>query len=844
MVPQLNVAHLETSLTTEPTLIDAAGTVRIQRTVEEVCFPFSEFFFVAADIALDPFSALKGPNPTSGPDSNWHFSSRRGRYSSPKRGLLMITLASRSSSLSSPSPSSSSTAALPPVIAEAINAQVLSVAKDMHWSTRQHLVKLKQQPHVPRQRHHHPSAPSSQTPIQLTAASIVLVHAQKQDRPRTSTIQAFQCRARGTSLRPRKTVVVIQSVDQLGWLRHRSMPSMASFSGYPPTFHSQTWRLTTWGSAESICVVFVVRPVECEDLHSNAVVFGAFKSVFGQEIGTQPPTWPRRRRRRPPATPPPLAPAASQRKRGVRGFVSSAEPVRAAAVVPLFEHDVLRTWPVLVKTGLGKPVRALVAVQLRGSVRRLHIQLREAIRGYRIISAPIRRVPDEILGEIFAACVALDKEGPDACASLQRIVRVCRRWRNVALSISRLWNYISVDARRLLDADDMRSLAWESEENMEYALMDARSTIRRAQLHLKNSGHSVPLSVFWSQNIDPAEVSEDIDILFARQYSAFLKTLLLQSTRVVSLKLHFGSDELRTFIARASRVSFPALEEVDIRCSGLQPADLWEFLRDAISLRHLRIQSNRQPIFPDQPWGRLRSCKFEDCDGDEILRIISCFSAGASVYLHNIGAPSPLPPSRSVVQTQVATLHLISCAQEFSRALLGYTRAPALTELCIRGYLSRSISSSGWPPLILPFLAHSSCQLSTLRLGVDHSSSEALFPHLVMLLHSKHTHSLVELDLTPAPLTLRVLALLTAQPNLLPHLRTLRVRYWHCGSHKLDEHVLERLNARRPELRWLWLRTQHGISGISGGLKRRLRARGLAVETFWVPDLWMSYLER
>nr|GAT53428.1 predicted protein [Mycena chlorophos] len=482
---------------------------------------------------------------------------------------------------------------------------------------------------------------------------------------------------------------------------------------------------------------------------------------------------------------------------------------------------------------------------------RLHVQLREAIRGYRIISAPIRRVPDEILGEIFAACVALDKEGPDACAWLQRIVRVCRRWRNVALSISRLWNHISVDTCRLLDADDMRSLAWESEENMEYALMDARSTIRRAELHLKNSGYSVPLSVFWSQNIDPAEVSEDIDIIFARQYSAFLKTLLPQSTRVVSLKLHFGGDELRSFITRASRVSFPALEEVDIRCLGLQPANLWQFLRDAISLRHLRIQSTRQLVFSDQgsaPWGRLRSCKLEDCDGDDILRIISCFSAGASVYLHKVGPPSPLPPSRSVVQTQVGTLHLISCAQEFCRALLGYTRVHALEELCVRGYLSKSTSSSGWPSLILPFLARSesSCQLSTLRLGVDHSSSEALFPHLVPLLHSKHTASLVELDLTPAPITPRVLALLTAEPNLLPHLRTLRVCYWHCGSHrdKLDERALEELNARRPELRWLWLRTQHGISGISGGLKRRLSARGLGVETFWVPDLWMSFLER
>ncbi|KAF7289569.1 hypothetical protein HMN09_01318900 [Mycena chlorophos] len=348
---KLNVAHLKTSLTTEPTLIDAAGTVRLQRAVEET---------------------HSSPSPTE----NWvqsssqsRFSSRRGRFSTHKRGLLMITLTSRSSSLSSPSPSSSSTAALPPAIAEAINAQVLSVAKDMHWSTRQNVVEhraaatrtssttppLRSVIANPNPTHCCIDHGASGCVFRFTHRSKI-AHAPRPFRLfNAGLVERFCGHARPSSLNPSTSLDGCGIVACRPWLRflvrvqrQERATHFSEASSSAPMFHSQTRRLTTRGCAEAIRVLFVVQLVELEDLHVKEVVFVSNQCLVKKEVNNHAPgldvdavLLQQHHHRR--------------RRRSIRGFVvkeHQENPPRTfvlrrarscrCVVVVVIEHDVLR----------------------------------------------------------------------------------------------------------------------------------------------------------------------------------------------------------------------------------------------------------------------------------------------------------------------------------------------------------------------------------------------------------------------------------------------------------------------------------------------------------------------
>ncbi|KAK7027611.1 hypothetical protein R3P38DRAFT_2526470 [Favolaschia claudopus] len=85
-----------------------------------------------------------------------------------------------------------------------------------------------------------------------------------------------------------------------------------------------------------------------------------------------------------------------------------------------------------------------------------HDNLQAELDGYKSILSPIRRVPPEVLGEIFLYLVpSADKTHPH-CDSLARISlpwklgQICCRWRAVALSLSELWAFLDLGPFRCL----------------------------------------------------------------------------------------------------------------------------------------------------------------------------------------------------------------------------------------------------------------------------------------------------------------------------------------------------------------------------------------------------------
>lgn len=70
----------------------------------------------------------------------------------------------------------------------------------------------------------------------------------------------------------------------------------------------------------------------------------------------------------------------------------------------------------------------------------------------RQVSSPVRRLPPEVLSEIFLACINEDifhkthlEDSLDARKAPWVLSRICRRWRGIATSDARLWSTICID---------------------------------------------------------------------------------------------------------------------------------------------------------------------------------------------------------------------------------------------------------------------------------------------------------------------------------------------------------------------------------------------------------------
>ncbi|KAK0436232.1 hypothetical protein EV421DRAFT_1981271 [Armillaria borealis] len=90
-------------------------------------------------------------------------------------------------------------------------------------------------------------------------------------------------------------------------------------------------------------------------------------------------------------------------------------------------------------------------VQARASLDELlneERRVERTIECYKIIVRPICRIPEDVVREIFLTCLDTEKEGMDTLSGRFAplfLSQVCRGWRSIALSTSRLWSSIRLD---------------------------------------------------------------------------------------------------------------------------------------------------------------------------------------------------------------------------------------------------------------------------------------------------------------------------------------------------------------------------------------------------------------
>ncbi|TFK37453.1 hypothetical protein BDQ12DRAFT_713533 [Crucibulum laeve] len=113
--------------------------------------------------------------------------------------------------------------------------------------------------------------------------------------------------------------------------------------------------------------------------------------------------------------------------------------------------------------------------------------LRESVESHRALASPARRLPSDIIQEIFLRClpsksdaIISSKEAPT------KLTQICSAWRDIAVSLPPLWSSIQISFVKLTDPSD-------SVPEMTYRHYEA------VQLWLQRSGSADVINLFARQ---------------------------------------------------------------------------------------------------------------------------------------------------------------------------------------------------------------------------------------------------------------------------------------------------------------------------------------------------------
>ncbi|KAJ7145112.1 hypothetical protein C8R43DRAFT_550704 [Mycena crocata] len=375
------------------------------------------------------------------------------------------------------------------------------------------------------------------------------------------------------------------------------------------------------------------------------------------------------------------------------------------------------------------------------------LALQDFVQIHRSMVSAMRRLPSEILSEIFTYCVGQQ----DGCRP--RVVSaICSRWREVVLSTPRLWCdiYLREEEIRLPSLHSLLSLQLE----------------RSAQ---------VPLSIVFSY------LHDDISIL---------ELLLTASDRWQSLDLDLTTDQHEH--VRGSSNHFPLLRKLVVR---ITPSfDLGNLSRPLPLLEDLTLSWPPCPIPSKFPWTGLLNCTLFHCSSSEALSVLHSSARMEEFSLYNCYCPSQRDSSHlTAITSTIRSLTISHCSGPFNQGFLGALTAPKLQELIIDDFQDNSINTH-----IVSLLTGSAGPVTHLSFcGVRLSESE-----LISLLQFADTVDHLEISWpwdVHSNDFMRALTLLPGnrQQQLLPRLRLLNITG---GLSCRDDNLLMMLESRSPGL--------------------------------------------
>ncbi|KAJ7614005.1 hypothetical protein FB45DRAFT_1008795 [Roridomyces roridus] len=387
-------------------------------------------------------------------------------------------------------------------------------------------------------------------------------------------------------------------------------------------------------------------------------------------------------------------------------------------------------------------------------------QLKVFVQKNSSILSAIRRLPPEILSEIFALCVCGDPFNPRRRGAWV-VARVCRRWRAVAMNTAELWRHFFVPKSGF------------STSYLKPVLTVQLARVRRARLSIQLPAGPAMLDLM-DVLLSAAARWETVALSTETQLSRFTK---YHSHYPLLGKLNFWESEHSW-----SRLTLP----LDADMSGSLPA-LTELFWNA-------------PAFPKKlrlPWWQLTLCVLRGvCVHDVQQRILPFLTSTARIII--VDAKRSVNPTTMLRASKIRSLAL-----ENSSVVLTGLVAPMLKKLDVIERLA--IGQDGGSITNFMNFPSAPCHLEHLRIRQSDNTS-----FWIGTLDSPVARDIMRLDISfCAPSDLAVWLKALARTDIVPNLRTLAIR----GNKKVEVSrsiFKNALAARNPTVRiesfhcWEW----------------------------------------
>ncbi|KIM85837.1 hypothetical protein PILCRDRAFT_817078 [Piloderma croceum F 1598] len=298
-------------------------------------------------------------------------------------------------------------------------------------------------------------------------------------------------------------------------------------------------------------------------------------------------------------------------------------------------------------------------------------KLEMSLDEYRSLVAPIRRMPPEMLCEMFMHCLVDGSNSFDVTRAPLHLTFVCSKWRRVAISTPRLWSYISLDY--------------------------APSTMELLQTWLLRSGSSPLTLVFESEEDDDEEVIAG---------SSYFDTIIPHSHRWRDVTFALVDALFMLLEHRVAEIKdhLPVLERLDLDCLDIvdQPMTIFE---NAPMLHTVTLMDYSQYLLP---WHQLKNYHARAFSTTECLQLLQQCTNLTHCTFERLYSDLGILNTSIVVHSKLQSMRLVD--SDISE-LLDNIVLPALQVLAIR-----DSPNMIQPPRVSSFLDRSSCNLQHLTL--------------------------------------------------------------------------------------------------------------------------------
>ncbi|RXW17585.1 hypothetical protein EST38_g8266 [Candolleomyces aberdarensis] len=351
------------------------------------------------------------------------------------------------------------------------------------------------------------------------------------------------------------------------------------------------------------------------------------------------------------------------------------------------------------------------------------------IQKYRVISSLIRRLPDDILREIFRRCLSTERYPVAHVAEAPLLLTiVCKRWRKIALDMQELWSkaHILVDSYEVIqpspddDMDDKRRVFYANIKAGE----DGRYAFLRA--YLGRAG-SLPLYLLIYDEFS-APVPMDRIVI-----SSALKWLLSLLPRIKSIRWlprPNAAEYLGTFPVEA----FSELEELKTHWRNYYGVHLGGELPPvclALKLRDVELWGSPTRLSKPLRWSQLTglSIHYKWFEKDNyvpdipfVVELLSACSKLQTLMMTLKGVQSTTSDDASLIprgaDARLPLASLWSLRLYHWGDIDGFLKmlyVPKLSELCLHGYDTYPGSSTSLPVFVD---SHGYCLSSIERLDI------------------------------------------------------------------------------------------------------------------------------